>query len=400
MTSDNNDSSYEISSHSTGSHRANSRQERMRKHTQNSYRSLGDAPPASGLGTLSNPTKPPRKIDQRLTTKRMVTAGLLLPLFMLIFLPLTLTGTLDDVHPRHMDVAIIGSETDVQKQTDDLDHQTAGSFDVHRVDNVDDAKNQINERQVRAAYNPAEGKLYLAGANGKQVNSAVTQLFTPVAQQSHQEMQTEDIQPVHEEDPSGTSAVYLALGAILGGFMSGMILGLLPVDSKLRLILGVAMPVIIATAEIIIGWAVFGIFDGSAMGTWGILYLLSFSCLAVTLGGMLAIGPAMLPISIFLTSLLGMATSGVTAPLDMVHAFYAGIHPWLFSSQGIEAVKNSIYFQDMSFVQPIWVMLIWAVVGIVLAVFGTVRQKRRHLFATMSEMEEAQFMMAVGAVAP
>ncbi|WP_129660072.1 ABC transporter permease [Rothia uropygialis] len=384
----------EESGSTSARHRSSTHRKATRKET------LMAAPPASGIGVHADPTKPPRKVNQALTTKRMVTIGMLFPLFIMVMMPLVMTGMTHHLTPHHMKVAVIGSEEQMKQTAEDLDKQTAGSFDVSRVDSVNQAENDIRDHTLRAAYNPASGDMYFAGANGPQVKSAVTNLFSSTAQQSKTSLTSHDIQPASSDDNLANIAVYLALGAVLGGFMAGMILGMVPVSTTLRLILGLVMPAIVAFGEIFYGWGMFGIFDSSAVAPWFMFYLLGLSCLAVTSGGMLVIGPAMMPLSMLLMPFLGMSASGINGPLDMINGFYGGVNPWLFSAQGIEAVRDAAYFPDVSLAQPVWVMIAWTVGGILLAVLGTLRQKRRHLFAQMNEVQEATSLIPAVAVAP
>ena len=226
---------------------------------------MAQMPPASAMGAVQDPTAPPRRtVEAKLTQKRMITVGMLLPLFMMFVMPLLLVGTTADLEPRDMEVAVIGVGTQASDLTQQLADSSAGDFDVHRVDTVDDGRNEVRAHDARAAYDPTSGTLYTAGANGAQVNAAVTQLFTPVAQKAHKELSTEDVAAVVDGDPNGTTITYLALGAILGGFMTGVVISLMPTGTKLRVLLGFLMPAVVATGMVVYGWAVFGIFSGSA----------------------------------------------------------------------------------------------------------------------------------------
>ncbi|MGK4065743.1 ABC transporter permease [Rothia sp. HC945] len=394
-----NDSSMDAPQHnSNGSTSARHRSSAHRQATR--AESLRSMPPASGIGVHTDPTKPARQVDQALTTKRMVTLGMLFPLFIMVMMPLVMTGMTHHLSPHDMKVAVIGSGDRVEQAEKDLDKQTANSFDVSRVDSVNQAKDDIKDHSLRAAYNPATGDMYFAGANGSQVKSAVTNLFSSTAQESQTTLSTHDVAPAASEDNLANIAVYLALGAVLGGFMAGMILGLIPVSKWLRVILALVMPAIVAFGEVLYGWGMFGIFDSSALAPWFMFYLLGLSCLAVTAGGMLLIGPAMMPISMLLMPFLGMSASGINGPLDMINGFYGGVNPWLFSAQGIEAVRDAIYFPEAALTQPVWVMIAWTVGGVLLAALGTMRQKRRHLFAQMNDVQEATSLIPAVAVAP
>ncbi|RKQ35083.1 ABC transporter permease [Kocuria tytonis] len=359
---------------------------------------MAQMPPASAIGAMQNPTAPPRrKVDAKLTQKRMITVGMLLPLFMMFVMPMLLVGTSTNVTPHDMKVAVIGTGAQTSDLAQQLTDGSAGKFDVHHVDSADDARDEIKTHDSRAAYDPASGKLYVAGANGRQVTAAVTQLFTPVAQKAQKQLTTEDIAAAVENDPNASTITYLALGAILGGFMTGIVSSLMPAGTKLRVLLWFLMPAVVATGMVIYGWAVFGIFSGSAFMPWCMLYLLCLSCVTVTTGLMLVIGPLAMPLCIFLMPLLGLGASGLTSPLDMVGGFYGWVHTWLYAPQGVGAIRDAVYFQDVSLVTPVLIMLAWIAGGIALAVFGTLRQKRRHLFAALSEREEANTAAAAAA---
>ena len=359
---------------------------------------MAQMPPASAAGALQNPAAAPqRTVDAKLTQKRMITVGMLLPLFMMFVMPLLMVGTATDVTPRDMKVAVIGTGAQASDLARQLTDSFAGDFDAHRVDTVDDGKNEVRTHDARAAFDPTTGTLYTAGANGRQVNAAVTRLFTPVAQKAQKPLHTEDVAAVVDGDPNGTTITYLALGAILGGFMTGVVSSLMPTGTKLRVLLWFLMPAVVATGMVIYGWAVFGIFSGSAFVPWCMLYMLCLSCVTVTTGLMLVLGPVAMPLCIFLMPLLGLSASGLTTPLDMVGGFYGWVHEWLYAPQGVAAIRDAIYFQDVSLAAPVWIMIAWIAAGIVLAVLGTLRQKRRHLFAMLSEREEANTAAAAAA---
>jgi hypothetical protein len=362
---------------------------------------LGSVPAASAIGVTQDPTKPKKKVNQSLTNKRMLTAGLILPMFLMLILPLLMTGMTSDLKPHGMDVAVIGDEQTAGDMTEQLSAQAAGQYDVERIGSVDEAKDDLLHQDLRSAYDPTTNTIYSASTQGMQANQASTAFFEQVTTaQGGETPTTEDIQPLEKKDPLGTSVIFIGLGAILGGFMSGMILGLMPVKSVWRIVLGLIMPAVVATGLVAIGWGIFGIFTSGIVVPWLLMYLTSAACLAVMIGGMLVIGPAMMPLAILIMPMLGISTSGVSAPFDMAHSFYEFFHPWLFSSQGMSGIRDAIYYPEMSMAQPVTVMLIWLVVGVILAIIGTVRQKRRHLFAQMSERKEVETFAVAGAVAP
>lgn len=384
----------EDSGAAAGGQRSSGKHKRVRL-----FERLGRLPSASGPGAMQDPSKPAKPVDPKTRLRRGITMGMVMPVFMMIVMPLLMTGMFTGSgEPRGMDVAVVGTSHSVKDMRSDLDKQAVDQFDVSRVDNVGDAKKQIRERDIRAAYNPKNGAMYYAGGNGPRVKQAVTKYFTQVAKDGDKKLKTHDVAGLSKHDKLGSSVLFVGLGTILGGFMTGLMLSIVPASSKMRVILGILIPVVVSTAQVILGWGLFGAFTDHAMLAWTMMLLLSVSAVAVTMGGMLVFGPLWMPIAMVATTLLGISTSGVTAPLDMMSSgFYEGVHPWLFSSQGISAIRDAVYFPDVNFTQSVLVMLSWLVGGIALAVIGTMRQKKQHLDAELNKIEEAETAMAVAA---
>ncbi|SIR73140.1 hypothetical protein [Microbacterium sp. RURRCA19A] len=323
----------------------------------------------------------PDSSAEKATRKKTITGVLVLPLFLLIALPALFLGLLHSPAPNDMKVAVIGSSESADPLIGSLENQSGDSFEISRVDTVDDARTQVRELDIRGAYDPSTGTIYVGSADGFAAKNVVVTLFTSVAGASGVTASVDDVLPLDEGDPMGTTAMYLGIGAILAGMLAGLILGLFPTSSKVRAIGVIAVPVVAATIEVLYGWAMFDILPGNGFGPGLMIFALSFVTAVVTLGGVLVIGPAMLIVSILLLVLLGITTSGLPLPLDMAPGFYQAMHHVLPTSQGLEALRRLIYVDDYN---PGWAILtmgIWAVVGAALVVWGTFRAQRKSAAA-------------------
>lgn len=310
------------------------------------------------------------------SNKRTITAIMALPLFFIIALPLLFIGLMHSPQPNELKVAVIGDSASTSALVHTLATQTGDSFDVSRIDTVAEAERQVKRLEVRGAYDPATGNVYVAEADGVQAERAVTTLFTSVASQSKATITVKNLVPLAKSDPIGTSALYIGLGAMIGGMLTGVILGLLPASTKTRLVAVVAVPAIVAVAEVLYGWALFDIFPGNAFVPGLILFGISLVTALITLGGMLLIGPAMLVVSILGLVLFGITGSGVAMPLDLAPGFYSGLHSFVPTARGLSALRRVIYADGYNPGWDVLVLLLGLVGGALLTAAGLVKSRR------------------------
>jgi hypothetical protein len=317
---------------------------------------------------MSTPTVDKEPTAMSLQRRRLITGVLTLPVFFLVFLPAVFLGAFHSPTPHEMKVAVIGDSAAANTAAGQLAVTAGDALQVSRVPNADTAITQVRDLDVRAAYDPVTADLYVASAGGMQATTAAETIFSQVASASGATVHKHDVVPLPSSDPAGVSALYIGIGAIVGGFLSGLIIGL--AGAKLatgwQVATMVGMSAVVAGIETLYGWVVFDIFPGNALGGFGMLFALALVSGLVTLGGMKIIGPAMVMVSILVLVLLGITSSGLAVQLDLTPGFYDAMHQILPTARGLSGLRNVIYFGGHGITGDLIVLGVWAAIGAVL----------------------------------
>ena len=341
-------------------------------------KSPGAAGQADPLVTVAVPRAESNDPDAvALSRRRLTAAVLVMPLFFLIFLPLSFLGALHSPTPYHVKVAVIGSGERAGAVVKAIEDRAGGALDVSQVASVGEARAKLLHLGLRGAYNPATGDLYLASAGGGQASATVTSVFTSVAAASDTTLQTHDVAPLTSKDPAGNSLLYVGIGAILAGFVAAVVssIAVPGVSTVGRIATVVVMSAVAAGVETLLGWTVFDAFDGQALPAAAMFFGLALVSGLLTLGGARFIGPAMIPVSILVLIMLGVPASGMVVPLDLASPFYGIAHNLLPTATGLDGLRRIVYFDGHGLGGDLLTTSAWALGSLVLIAVG--RQKHR-----------------------
>ncbi|WP_157978609.1 MULTISPECIES: DUF3533 domain-containing protein [Nocardia] len=345
------------------------------------------------------PNTPAPVMDPALSQRRLITGVLMLPLFFLIFLPGMFIGALHSPTPDGLRVAVIGDTPQANTVVGRLAVAAEG-FDVRRLPDVDIAAEQLRGLDLRAAYDPVTGDLYIASAGGTQSATAAETLFSSVARSLGTPVEVHDVAPLPSADRLGTSALYIGIGAIVGGFLSGLIVCMiaarLPIGWQVLTVS--VMSVVVAGIETLYGWVIFDIFSDNASASTALLAGLALVSGLVTLAGMRLIGPAMIMLSLLVLVFGGVTASGLTVPLDLAPEFYRWIHEILPTARGLSALRAIVYFDGHGIAADLAVMAVWGIAA--LALLGVLRNRSEVPgMAALQNAEVDEAVVAVGAAA-
>lgn len=322
------------------------------------------------------------------TRRWRYTALLFFPLAMVTMMISVMLGAMSSPTPRDMPVAVVGSTVEqAQEAVDGLDQSMPGLFDLRAVGSVDDARTQVQDRTVSAAFvlpsaeHPSATLVtnQAAGASAKQV---VTAVFGQVAAGQQTELTTEDVAPLSTTDTMGSVSMYLAMGWVMSGFMI-IIVGAnaAPRSRPLRRL-----------APIVAGWAVFmsavlwliaGPITGSISGHFwpllgtGIVAIFSvamFSAVLERLIGMLAVVPA-----VGILMLVGVPASGGGLSIYMEPEVFRVLHEILPMPAAVESIRSILYFGGDTVGSHLVTFGIWGVVSLALVmVIDRIKPLRTH----------------------
>jgi hypothetical protein len=309
-------------------------------------------------------------------------AGLLiLPLFMAFAYPILFLAAFHDPAPRNMDLAIVES-TD---QAPGLAAQLESSADddalkVTTVPDVATAKSDVLHLDTRAAYDPKTGDLYVASAGSVAATNAAQQVFQKVAKQSDQQLTVHDLQAPTDKDPQASAFMYLAILAVLVGFMTALMVNIsgkhLTPWKKLLVLLG--MGVATATIVVTVTFHFYGVYDTHIVQS-GLVYLGTFLAVSTFMSGLTSIvGQAGSFFAIVFFILLGIPSAGAAIPTDMLPGFFRVMHYVLPPGVSADMQRSTLYFHGHGISSSIPVLMVWFFAGLALLWVGSLKTPKER----------------------
>jgi hypothetical protein len=334
----------------------------------------------SPLGTPSIEDLDADPAERRRGNRKLLTGVLVVPLFFATIMPLVFLPAFGSPTPRGMDVAVIGNAAVAGPVVEGITAQSGDAFDVTRVADVDAAQELVRTEEIRGAYDPRTGTLYVAGAGGPQAGRAVEGLFTGVAAADDQTLEVEDLVPLDEDDPVGTSLLYIAMGAVLGGYLTSIVVSIaLPgARTRTRLLTVLGMAVATTGVQLLFGSVLFDVLPGSAWTAAAVLFAVSLTTGLAGVGLLTAMGPAAVLLGLLLFMLLGVSASGIAVPTDMAPGFYQAVHSVLSTSSGMDLLRRALYFDGHGIAGDLITLGVTALVGLLLVAVGHRRQRSRE----------------------
>ncbi|MET4059533.1 hypothetical protein ABIB35_001064 [Arthrobacter sp. UYP6] len=337
------------------------------------------APPEINVASLHGGPRPKSR------TWRYVTLGFF-PLAMVSMMLTMMLGAMYQPTPRDMPVAIVGASTEQAEQAvAGLDENMSGLFELTALDSADEAREQVGERTVVAAYvlpsaeNPT-ATLLTNQAAGMSAQQVVNRVFAQVSAGQQMELVTEDVAPLASEDSMGMATMYLAMGWIMAGFMI-IVVGATaqPASRPLRKLLPIVAAWAVGFSALL--WVIADVFVGAidghfwqlwAVGAVAIFCVAMFTAVFERLIGMLAILPV-----IGILMFLGIPASGAAMSIYMEPEFFRLLHEVLPMPAAVESIRSILYFGGDTVWSHLLTLGIWGAVSLaVVAVIDRIKPPR------------------------
>ncbi len=278
--------------------------------------------------------------------------------------------------PRQVPVAVVGTAPKPQNVARRLQAHGDGAFDVRTLDTDRQAKTALDSWQVRAAYDPAHAKIYVATMMDPTGTSAAKSFFQHAANQSNRKPHVVDLAPAPPGDPRGLSIFYVVIAWTIGGFLTGIMLnipgGSLGLGGKLASIAGFA--VVGSTLSNVLAGPVFHALPSAPAMT---AEMVGVGALMITIPALLAVGTryflGMLPtngliaaVAIFLDfPAAGDAVSRYLLPIPF--RLLNHVMPGALASREGRAI---LYFGGRNWAPQLIYLCCWVVAGLVLIAVG------------------------------
>jgi hypothetical protein len=284
-----------------------------------------------------------------------------------------------EIEPRDLPVVVAGPPPAVIAVTEQLNAVRPRAFQVTTVADGTAADQRIRDRKVYAAFIVgADGmSLHVASAASPTVAALLTQASQVLAQQSGRPVTVVDVVPGPAGDPRGAGFASSFLPLVLTSLVAGILIFVLFSGWSVRLI-GLAAYTVLAGlgGTAIMHWL--GVLDGSYLANAGAVGLLALAVSATIAGLGALLGPAGVGLGVVLVFLFGNPISGIAAAPELLPTPWGAIGQLLPPGAGATLLRSTAFFDGAGSVTPLWTLVGWAAVGLVLVVVGRATAVRGH----------------------
>lgn len=334
--------------------------------------------------TTRNPPGPDRLT---LSRARGVAAVLLGVVLMQVLFGLSYLDAFHHPQPHGLRIQVAASSrADAAEIAAKLRGTTPGALHPVIASSGVQARRAVLDRTAAAAFViGADGpSLYVASAGGYTQAQGLTEQFQQQANDEHAALTVRDLAPLPASDARGLSPFYLTLTMVLGGYLGVTVLGLIG-DAKIShhvialrrvgamgtyaLISGI---VFAAAAHIAFGWP-----PRRLIATMGICTLISFATAAASLTLQALLGTVGTAAVILLFVVLGNPSSGGAVSYAFLPTPLRQVGPFIVNGAGVDAIRNTVYFDGHAILRPLMTLATWAVLGSIgVAAIAAGRHKR------------------------
>ena len=279
--------------------------------------------------------------------------------------------------PHNVPVGLVGTTAQKEK----LNAARPGAMDIKLYKNDADARRAIEHREIYGAL--VGDRLLIASA----ASNSVAQALRTAAEKSVNPVSVEDVAPLSDEDPRGSTLNTLFLALIIVSSISVVALTTSGF-AGFRLVGAVGVFAVIG------GFAVIGLV-GEGVGAFPGPYLelsaaagLAILSIALPIAGLQRLlGQAGAALGgLFFMLLANPASANATAP-EMLPDPWRSIGQLMPPGAGGTALRNITYFNGNATLAPLLVMSAYAVTGFVLVLAGEAVRRRRAKSVKTSETD-------------
>ena len=304
-------------------------------------------------------------------TPKAVTLVLIPATVLMLAFAFFYVGAFHDPTPHRVPVAVVGPSSVAAE----LNRLPGDPLDARPVPSRADALSQIDHRDVYGAYEAATNRLFVASAANPATAIALEDTFNRIAAaRGRPAVPVTDVKPLPAKDPNGTAAFYAVIAWMFGGYIGATLIGLIgsPRSSSrkraaARIGALVKFAVVAGILSVVMLRVCFGVFSGHVIALCAIGALTILASGAATAGVQAAAGPAGTGLVILVFVILGNSASG--------GPFARPLLPWLWRTIGgvlppgasVDLARSALFFGGARIVGPIIVLVVWGVLGTLLA---------------------------------
>jgi F0F1-type ATP synthase assembly protein I len=213
----------------------------------------------------------------------------------------------------------------------------------------------------------------------------VTRTLAEAARQAQLPLQVGDEVPVDASDPHGVVPFYLAVGYVVGGYLTATALGLRTGAAPRRLRWAGLRTAALAAYAIALGVVgavvvgpVLGIWDHDLVGVAAVGALTVFAAATVAAAIQAWLGPLGTGIVILLLVVIGNPGSGGIYAPEFLPTWLRGMHRWNATGLATDLIKSVVYFDRRPAVWPTAGLIVWTLLGVAGVLTATIFHTRRR----------------------
>ena len=271
-------------------------------------------------------------------------------------------------HPHHARVDVVGSSASVRVLDHDVNQSEPGALDLVRVRSAEIGLQSLGEGRVFGVLTLASSPtLYVAGANGPAVTSALEAIFSHALALPGTSLHAIDALPLRPNDTSGLPLFYLVFGVVIASYLFA--LSSVSVGRRLSPAGHWALAALLAL--LLAG-------SSSAIARFGTQTIVAHATIVVVILFLLSLGVGA-GTAMFLSTFRTFGATMATVVLVTLGSASGGLlpAPWLPSWLGVfrgllpmgvalTGIQDAVYFGSDGVVRALVVLAAWSVVPVVL----------------------------------
>lgn len=279
--------------------------------------------------------------------------------------------------PKGVPIAVAAPEPVVAQIEGNLGADPDNAPELITAADADEVEQLVLDREAVGglAVTPEGSTVYTASGNG----AAYSQMLGGIAQQMQatgQAVNTVDLAPTSEEDPSATGVATLGLPLAFGGIVSAAIVTVLMRGRKwlkTATLIGIA-----AVGALVVTWLLHSVY-GTLTGNFWLEFLaifLGISATSLSAAGLAGIlGVAGLGLAAVLIIFVANPLSGLATGPWLLPDGWSTVGQWMTIGATGNLVRSISFFDGAGVGASWWVLAIWAVAGLTLLAFDRSKAK-------------------------
>lgn len=281
--------------------------------------------------------------------------------------------------PHDIPVGLAGPPEATQQIAGAFATNAPGAFVFTTYASEDDARAAVDSRAVDGVLvlGPGGPRLVMAGAAGDGVNGVITGALTNVFKAQGQNLAVETVHPFAAGDPHGLILFFVVLAILVSTLIAQALAGLRRGTSFAGRVLVVILYAAIA-APVSMGLATWIAGDyGSGLWTAIALIGLGSTAIGVVVAGAAALlGRVGVALTALIVVLLDLVSSGGPIGSQLLPDAYRWLAPGMPAGQLYSAIRSALYFGNAGLADPVLVLSLWLLGGLLLLAIGTLVSRR------------------------